>query len=60
MSLTVTAREAIRSKDSNLLTQSMRFLKAHYRFFGIMIIVMLVLYPVIILLIVLGGVIGGY
>lgn len=53
------AKQAVKSSDSKSLTESMHFLKAHYKFMGIMVIVMLALYPVIIVLSVLGGFLGS-
>jgi len=53
------AKDAVRLSDSKSLTVSMHFLKAHYRFMGILVIVMLALYPVIIVLTVLGGFLGS-
>ncbi|MFO7851921.1 MAG: DUF5362 family protein [Bacteroidales bacterium] len=53
------AKHAVNSSDSKTLTESMHFLKAHYKFLGIMIIVMLALYPLIIVLVVLGGITSG-
>lgn len=53
------AKHAVNSLDSKTLTESMHFLKAHYKFLGIMVIVMLALYPLIIMLVVLGSVMSG-
>ncbi|MEA1886604.1 MAG: hypothetical protein U9N72_05290 [Bacteroidota bacterium] len=53
------AKHAVKSSDSKTLTESMHFFKAHYKFLGIMVIVMLALYPVIIALAVLGGIMGS-
>ncbi len=53
------AKQAVKESDSKSLTESMHFLKSHYKFTGIMIIVMLALYPIIILLLVLGGVMSN-
>ena len=50
------AKKAVQSGDSNILTESIRNLKSHYKFVGIMTIIMLVIYPVIIMIAILAGV----
>jgi len=41
------AKEALDTRSSQSLTESMRHLKSHYKFLGIFTIVMLALYPII-------------
>ena len=53
------AKKAVKESDSESLTESMRFLKSHYKFLGIVAIVMLAIYPVLIALLVLGGVMSS-
>jgi len=53
------AKKAVKESDSESLTESMKFLKSHYKFLGIMAIVMLALYPVLIALLVVGGVMSS-
>jgi hypothetical protein len=40
------AKEALVSRSSEALTEAMRYIKSHYKFVGIMTIVMLALYPI--------------
>jgi len=49
------AKEALDSRNTQTLTESMQYLKSHYKFLGIFIIVMLSLYPIIII----GAIIFG-
>jgi hypothetical protein len=53
------AKKAVKESDSKSLTESMKFLKSHYKFLGIMAIVMLVLYPILIAILVLGGIMSS-
>ncbi len=41
------AKEALDTRNSQSLTKSMKYLKMHYKFIGIMSIVMFALYPII-------------
>jgi len=43
------AKEALDSRNTQTLTESMQYLKSHYKFLGIFTIVMLSLYPIIII-----------
>ncbi|WP_372644495.1 hypothetical protein [Ancylomarina sp.] len=43
------AKEALLSRSSQTLTEAMKYIKSHYKFVGIMTIVMLALYPIIII-----------
>lgn len=43
------AKEALMSRSSQMLTEAMGYIKSHYKFVGIMTIVMLALYPIIII-----------
>jgi len=43
------AKEALISRSSQTLTEAMKYIKSHYKFVGIMTIVMLALYPIIII-----------
>ncbi|RXQ92982.1 hypothetical protein EO244_10920 [Ancylomarina salipaludis] len=43
------AKEALMSRRSQALTEAMGYIKSHYKFVGIMTIVMLALYPIIII-----------
>ena len=49
------AKEALDSRNTQTLTESMQYLKSHYKFLGIFTIVMLSLYPIIII----GAIIFG-
>jgi len=49
------ARIALDSKNTQTLTESMMYLKSHYKFLGIFTIVMLALYP----LLIIGAIIFG-
>jgi len=49
------AKEALDSRNTQTLTESMQYLKSHYKFLGIFTIVMLSLYPIIIV----GAIIFG-
>ena len=40
------AKEALDSRSTQCMTESMGFIKAHYKFVGILTIVMLALYPI--------------
>lgn len=53
------AKKAVKESDSKSLAESMKFLKSHYKFLGIMAIVMLVLYPILIAILVLGGIMSS-
>ncbi len=43
------AKEALITRSSQTLTEAMKYIKSHYKFVGIMTIVMLALYPIIII-----------
>ena len=50
------AKAALISRSSQTLTEAMKYIKSHYKFVGIMTIVMLAIYPIIIIgAIVLGA-----
>lgn len=49
------AKEALDSRNTQTLTESIQYLKSHYKFLGIFTIVMLSLYPIIII----GAIIFG-
>jgi len=53
------AKEALMSRSSQALTEAMKFLKSHYKFVGIMTIVMLALYPIMMIVIISIGGFGG-
>lgn len=51
-------KRAFRENDSEALTESFGYLKSHYKFIGILMIVMLVLYGLVILFSLLGVLFG--
>jgi hypothetical protein len=53
------AKEALISRSSQTLTEAMKYIKSHYKFVGIMTIVMLALYPIIIISAIAFGVSQG-
>ncbi len=54
------AKEALVSRSSEALTEAMRYIKSHYKFVGIMTIVILALYPIIIIGAIAFGVGQGF
>lgn len=54
------AKEALNTRNSQNLTEAMRYLKSHYKFIGILSIVMLALYPIVIMAMVGFGVSQGF
>ncbi|MDE5422307.1 hypothetical protein L3073_08835 [Ancylomarina sp. DW003] len=53
------AKEALDSRSSQSLTESMRYLKGHYKFLGVMTIVMFALYPIGMIVAIVAGVSQG-
>jgi uncharacterized membrane protein len=53
------AKEALMSRSSQALTEAMKFLKSHYKFVGIMTIVMMALYPIMMIVMISIGGFGG-
>jgi len=49
LQFSIKAKEALISRSSQTLTEAMKYIKSHYKFVGIMTIVMLALYPIIII-----------
>ena len=54
------SKKAVEERDSNFLAEAIGRLKAHYKFIGIMTIVMMALYPVLVLIFVLVGVSSAF
>ena len=54
------AKEALISRSSQTLTEAMKYIKSHYKFVGIMTIVMLALYPIIIIGAIVFGASQGF
>ena len=52
------AKKAFRENDSKALTASFGYLKSHYKFFGILMIILLVLYALMFVFLILGGIMG--
>ena len=55
----VKMKYALKQKANDILENSFKFLKSHYKFIGIATIVMLVLYPIIIVAAIIIGVMGN-
>ncbi len=53
------AKKAFRDNDSEALTSSFGYLKSHYKFIGILMIVLLAIYALIFVFAVLGGLMAG-
>lgn len=53
------AKKAFRDNDSEALTNSFQYLKSHYKFIGILTVILLVLYGVILIFAVIVGLIAG-
>ena len=53
------AKKAFRDNDSEALTNSFQYLKSHYKFIGILTVVLLALYGVILIFAVIAGLIAG-
>ena len=52
------AKKAFRDNDSEALTTSFQYLKSHYKFIGIFVLILLALYGLLIVFAVLGGLFG--
>lgn len=52
------AKKAFRENDTEALTKSLGYLKSHYKFIGILMLSILVLYALIFVLGILGGLLG--
>jgi len=50
---------ALDSNDTNLLTESLGFLKSHYKYVGIMMIALIALYALIFIIALIGGIAGA-
>lgn len=55
----ILAKSALRFNDSNLITSAFKYLKLHYRFMGIMLIIVLAIYLIALIAIMTGFLIGG-
>ena len=53
------AKLAVEQNNSSFLVESIANLKSHYKYIGIMSIAMMVLYPVLMVILVLGGVLSS-
>lgn len=53
------AKIALDSSDSNLMAESLGFLKSHYKYIGIMMIVILAIYAISIVIAIVAGLIGA-
>lgn len=53
------AKKAFRDNDSEALTNSFQYLKSHYKFIGILTVILLALYGVILIFAVIAGLIAG-
>jgi hypothetical protein len=47
--------QALNTKDNGLLSKALRYLKMHYRFMGILVIIMVSLYTMVILIMIVTG-----
>lgn len=54
------AKEALLSHSSQTLTEAMKYMRSHFKFVGIMTIVILALYPVIIIMAIAFGASQGF
>ena len=54
------AKEALLYRNSQTLTEAMKYIKSHFKFVGIMTIVMLALYPIIIIMTIMFGAGQGF
>lgn len=52
------AKRAFRENDSEVLTTSLQYLKSHYKFIGIFVLVLLALYGLMFVLAILGALLG--
>ncbi|MEP6803590.1 MAG: DUF5362 family protein [Flavobacterium sp.] len=52
------AKKAFRENDTEALTHSLEYLKSHYKFIGIFMIAILVLYGLIFVFTILGSLVG--
>lgn len=52
------AKRAFRENDSEALTTSLQYLKSHYKFIGIFVVILLSLYGLVLVFAVLGGLLG--
>lgn len=52
------AKKAFRDNDSAALTESFGYLKSHYKFFGILMIILLSIYALFFVFAILGGLMG--
>lgn len=52
------AKKAFRDNDSQALTESIGYLKSHYKFFGILMIILLALYALMFVFAILAGIMG--
>jgi len=52
------AKKAFRDNDSVALTESFGYLKSHYKFFGILMIILLAIYALFFVFAILGGIMG--
>lgn len=52
------AKKAFRDNDSEALTASFGYLKSHYKFFGILMIILLALYALLFVFAIIGGIMG--
>ncbi|MFD1601681.1 hypothetical protein ACFSJW_16680 [Flavobacterium artemisiae] len=52
------AKRAFRDNDSEALTTSFQYLKSHYKFIGIFVLILLSLYGLILVFAILGGLLG--
>lgn len=49
------SKQALKNKDSELLSKALRYLKLHYRFMGIVAIIMLSLYLIFFITVIISG-----
>jgi len=49
------SKQALNNKDSELLSKALRYLKMHYRFMGILAIIMLSLYLIFFIIVIISG-----
>ncbi|PBJ13804.1 hypothetical protein [Flavobacterium sp. ACN6] len=52
------AKKAFKDNDSTALTDSLGYLKSHYKFFGILMVILLGIYALIFVFAILGGLMG--
>ena len=59
LQFSIKAKRAVQEASNNEFTNAIKNLKSHYKFVGIMTIVVMVVYPILVFALLAGGVIAG-